>query len=198
MDEILAFLQQDINNKFQTEINGRKLSLSYEWEDLGRRNRVQYIEVYADGVDPFTGEMIPRDRFLTRFHLGLETDTWVMTYGDYLLHFDAVLRTGERLADYVPPEKIHIEGVMPFVSFETAPAAGGWTQLVIETNCSKRISGKLWIRYDGRHQLLPPLPRETKHVFYLPFSEKDGKLITVVSDASIDKSIPVPARKSGK
>ena len=195
MDEntIKELLLQDKRTHFDQSVSGKKLTLTYDWTMLGRKNLVSAIQVYLTGVNPYTGQKIAREEYLMSFHGGQQSMTRDLPlYGEYDLHFDAALKDGTTLRDYVPPETVFIEGKEPYVHYDTTQTGGGWIELSLEMNCARRVSGKLWVRHDGRCHRLPPLVQGMHHSFYLPYPDAAGITLLAYDDSG-DK-LPTPKR----
>lgn len=187
-EQIKKWLESNHRTSFSCHIlNENQIILAYRCGHMV--GMLRCIEAYIQGDHCLTGKKLNRDDYLFTFSAAhSEYHRVLPLYGNYTLHFDAVLNNGTRLNDFVPPYQIRISNLdyKPYIRYSIEKGWGGWQELTVESNCYSQLNGKLWIQYSGYIQKLPNMESNIMHTCFaidldeaqlLCINSSDGRLL---------------------
>lgn len=155
-------------NKIHMETDWKGGSVG-SWQ--GKSVSVNEIRYRLSGTDPLTGRKLSEDTFTGKFTAmeNEKTSNLLSLNGVFQIRFDAVLSNGEVIRDFREPFPLELscERGKPKVEYSFSAASRGWMKLTLDCNCSPAVSGKLWLRCEGRTQMLPPFKGD-RLICYLP------------------------------
>ena len=116
---------------------------------------VDYVTVQLCGKDTLTGEPVQKTDTL-RGNKPVVFKNLIYD-GEFRIGYCAKLKDGSVLEHFMDDECIHLSNPdrKPWIKKLEEKKKGEFTRLVLESNCWKALKGKLWVRYNGRHQLIP-------------------------------------------
>ncbi len=161
---------------------GYRLTLSSPWRDNGLD--VRYYHVQLCGIDPLTGKDVVADNISTKFDFSKKTHrTEVLNYhGTFLLRCKAHMGDGRDIIFKEQEIVLNYPQNAPYVEYSFS-GKGEFKLVEVESNCWANCAGKLWLCFDGHHQLLTLRPRNDKTIrFYVPTS---GTIEVKVQDEKI-------------
>lgn len=191
-EELIERLKRDffVTSSSEEAPNG-KICLFLESPWKGRTPGVSGVKVYLQGINSLTGEQIPENKISCVFST-IETNyqSGTVDYcGEYYLHYDAILDTGEVIRDFKECSLIGLscKAGQPYIRYTQINSIQGWTGITVEANCWRRCKGKLWARFSGHYQQIPSLTSNLM-TCYLPVSHREFEVVCT------DPALPAPQR----